>query len=63
MPAAFLDRDGEVNAPVWDERSETFESPYSAADVALVPGAAAAMAELRDAGFRLVLASNQPAAL
>jgi D-glycero-D-manno-heptose 1,7-bisphosphate phosphatase len=61
-PAAFIDRDGVINEPVWDPRTESCESPYSAADVALVPGAAAAMSALRDAGFALVIASNQPAA-
>jgi D-glycero-D-manno-heptose 1,7-bisphosphate phosphatase len=61
-PAAFLDRDGVIDEPVWDPRSETHESPYRPEDVVLVPGAAPAMARLRDAGFRLVLVSNQPAA-
>ncbi len=61
-PAAFVDRDGVVNEPVWDARTESFESPYSPDDVALVPGAAEGLARLRIAGFKLVLASNQPAA-
>jgi D-glycero-D-manno-heptose 1,7-bisphosphate phosphatase len=62
MPAAFVDRDGVINEPVWDPRTESFESPYDPAAVRLVTGAASALAELRDAGFRLVLVSNQPAA-
>jgi len=62
VKAAFVDRDGVINEPVWDARTESFESPYRPEDVALVPGAAAALQRLRDAGFRLVLVSNQPAA-
>ena len=61
-PAAFVDRDGVINEPVWDARTESFESPYRPEDVTLVAGAAEGLARLRDAGFRLVLASNQPAA-
>lgn len=58
--AVFVDRDGVINEPVYDERTGTFESPYRPQDVALVPGAAAALRGLRPA--RLVLVSNQPAA-
>jgi D-glycero-D-manno-heptose 1,7-bisphosphate phosphatase len=61
-PAVFVDRDGVLNEPVWDARTGSFESPYRPEDVALVPGAAAGLARLRAAGFKLVLASNQPAA-
>jgi D-glycero-D-manno-heptose 1,7-bisphosphate phosphatase len=60
--AVFVDRDGVVNEPVWDARTESFESPYRPEDVALVPGAADGLRRLRDAGFTLVLVSNQPAA-
>lgn len=60
--AAFVDRDGVVNEPILDARSGTFESPYDPGDVVLVAGAAEGLARLRDAGFALVLASNQPAA-
>ncbi len=62
MKAVFVDRDGVINEPVWDAHTESFESPYRPEDVALVPGAADALARLRDAGYRLVLVSNQPAA-
>lgn len=51
-----------VNEPVWDARTASFESPYTPADVALVPGAADALARLHGAGYKLVLVSNQPAA-
>ncbi|HEX6020920.1 MAG TPA: HAD family hydrolase [Solirubrobacter sp.] len=62
MKAVFVDRDGVINEPVWDPLTETYESPLRPEDVALVPGAADALARLRDAGYLLVLVSNQPAA-
>ena len=58
--AVFVDRDGVINEPVWDTRTQSFESPYRPEDVALVPGAAEGLARL--AGFKLVLVSNQPSA-
>jgi D-glycero-D-manno-heptose 1,7-bisphosphate phosphatase len=60
--AAFLDRDGVLNALVRDPLTGHFESPLRAHDVRLLPGAAAAARRLADAGFALVGASNQPAA-
>ncbi len=62
MAAVFLDRDGVITAPVPDPWLGTWESPYRPEDVALLPGAAGAVRELRAAGFLLVGASNQPAA-
>lgn len=60
--AAFLDRDGVLNALVQDPRSGRFESPLQPCDVRLLPGAAAAARRLAAAGFALVGVSNQPAA-
>jgi D-glycero-D-manno-heptose 1,7-bisphosphate phosphatase len=62
VAGVFLDRDGVITEPVRDPRLGTCESPYRAADVALVAGAAAALRELRAMGFVLIGASNQPAA-
>jgi D-glycero-D-manno-heptose 1,7-bisphosphate phosphatase len=61
-PAVFVDRDGVINEPVFDPRTGTHESPYRPEDVTLVPGAVAGLKRLRDAGYALVLASNQPSA-
>ena len=58
--AVFVDRDGVINEPVWDQRTQSYESPYRPEDVALVPGAAQALADLT--AFQLVLVSNQPSA-
>jgi D-glycero-D-manno-heptose 1,7-bisphosphate phosphatase len=60
--AVFLDRDGVLDELVPDPVSGFGESPLRVQDVRLVEGAAAAAAELAQAGFLLVCASNQPAA-
>jgi histidinol-phosphate phosphatase family protein len=51
-PAVFLDRDGTLN----DDR------PFiaRAADLHLIPGAGAALQRLREAGFLLIVVTNQP---
>lgn len=59
---AFIDRDGVLNALVPDPVAGPPESPLRPEDVRLVPGAAAAVRRLREAGWRLVGVSNQPAA-
>jgi D-glycero-D-manno-heptose 1,7-bisphosphate phosphatase len=61
-PAIFLDRDGVLNELVPDIDSGQGESPLRVADVRLIPGAAAAAASLRAAGYTLVCVTNQPAA-
>jgi D-glycero-D-manno-heptose 1,7-bisphosphate phosphatase len=47
---------------VLDPLSRLPESPLDPDDVTLIPGAAAALCRLRDAGYLLVAVSNQPAA-
>jgi D-glycero-D-manno-heptose 1,7-bisphosphate phosphatase len=61
-PAAFLDRDGVLNAGVRDPQSGLCESPLKLADVRLLPGVAAPLRRLADAGYVLVCVSNQPVA-
>ena len=51
-----------INELVPDERSGHLESPYRAEDVALMPGVPAALRELSEHGFLLIVVSNQPAA-
>jgi D-glycero-D-manno-heptose 1,7-bisphosphate phosphatase len=57
-PAVFLDRDGVLNAAVQHDGRP--HPPVSADEVVLRPGAAAACARLRAAGFLLVMVTNQP---
>jgi D-glycero-D-manno-heptose 1,7-bisphosphate phosphatase len=57
-PAVFLDRDGVLNAVV--RRGEVISSPRSLDELQIEPEAPAALARLRDAGFRLFVVTNQP---
>ncbi len=50
-PAVFLDRDGTIN-----EEVGFLSDPEQ---VALIPGSAEALARLREAGFRLIVVTNQ----
>lgn len=61
-PAVFLDRDGIINRLVHDPGTGTPESPYDPADVELETDAPWALEALAEAGYTLVVASNQPAA-
>jgi D-glycero-D-manno-heptose 1,7-bisphosphate phosphatase len=60
--AAFIDRDGVLNALVPDPVSGEPESPLRPEDVVLLPGVETALNRIREAGLLLVGVSNQPAA-
>jgi D-glycero-D-manno-heptose 1,7-bisphosphate phosphatase len=57
-PAVFLDRDGVINAAV--VRDGKPFSPATADELEILPGVAAALADLRRAGYALVVVTNQP---
>lgn len=57
-PAVFLDRDGVLNASVVREGRPY--PPDSADSMVVLPGAVEATRALKDAGFRLVVVTNQP---
>lgn len=57
-PAIFLDRDGVLNrAPVRDGLPR---APGTLAELELLPGVPEALAALRQAGYVLIVATNQP---
>jgi D,D-heptose 1,7-bisphosphate phosphatase len=56
----FLDRDGVVNELVYYEEHGIIDSPFTVAQFRLLPGVIKAVQELRDAGYTVVLVSNQP---
>ncbi|MBI4454605.1 MAG: HAD family hydrolase [Acidobacteria bacterium] len=58
--AAFLDRDGVINAMWWDPEHGTMDAPANPGQFRLLPGAGTAIQLLRDMGFLVVVASNQP---
>lgn len=57
-PAVFLDRDGTLNAPLVLEGKPY--PPANADDFVLLPGVVNGCYRLREAGFILVVATNQP---
>ena len=60
-PAVFLDRDGVLVEEVFYPQSGEWEAPWRPDDVRLIPGAAVAARRLAEAGFSLVVVSNQAA--
>lgn len=56
--AVFLDRDGVLNRAVVIDGVP--RPPASVAELEILPGVAEALAALRDAGFRLIVVTNQP---
>ncbi len=58
-PAVFLDRDGVLVEEVFYPETGEIEAPLCPEDVRLLPGAAAAARMLAQAGYALVLLSNQ----
>ena len=60
-PAVFLDRDGVLVEEIFYSQTGEWEAPLRPEDVRLIPGAAAAARRLAEAGYALVLISNQAA--
>ena len=58
-PAVFLDRDGVLVEEVFYPETGETEAPLRPDDVRLLPGAAQAARRLAEAGYALVLLSNQ----
>ena len=58
VKAVFLDRDGVINANL--KRNGKPVAPTTLADFRIFPGAAEAARRLRDAGFLLIVVTNQP---
>ena len=56
--AVFLDRDGVINRPV--VRDGKPYPPARVEDLDILPGVPEAVARLHDAGFRVVVVTNQP---
>ncbi len=57
-PAVFLDRDGVLNRTV--VRDAVPHPPQSLADFEILPGVPQALQRLADAGYQLVVVTNQP---
>jgi D-glycero-D-manno-heptose 1,7-bisphosphate phosphatase len=58
--AIFLDRDGVLNPTVLNPATGRMESPLTLAQFSLMPGVLPALQRLQNAGYPLILVSNQP---
>jgi len=58
--AVFLDRDGVINAAIWNPVEGKPDTPYSLEDFRLLPGVAQAVRTISQMGFLAVVVSNQP---
>jgi D-glycero-D-manno-heptose 1,7-bisphosphate phosphatase len=58
--AVFLDRDGVINALVFNAGTGCWESPRIPQDAKLLEGSAQAVKSLADAGYMIFVVSNQP---
>ncbi len=59
-PALFIDRDGVLNAMVYDETHGLLDSPRRPEQVRMIPGAGAFLKEMKAAGFPIIVVTNQP---
>lgn len=60
MKAAFLDRDGVINELIYYQEHGIIDSPFNVEQFRLLPGAGEAIKRLHDAGYKIVVISNQP---
>ena len=58
--AVFLDRDGVINELVYYEEHGLLDSPATMDQMQVFPWVAGAIRDLKKAGFKVVLVSNQP---
>ncbi len=56
----FLDRDGVINAVVYDPEHGIIDSPTNLGQFRLLPGAGRAIKRIKEMGFLAVVVSNQP---
>ena len=58
--AIFLDRDGVINKPVFNPKTNEYEAPHNPKDIILFPNTIESLKELIDLKYLLFLVSNQP---
>lgn len=58
--AVFLDRDGVINRIIYHREIGIIDTPFTAAQMKLLPGAASAVKKMNRLGLKAVVVSNQP---
>ncbi|MFQ5472070.1 MAG: D-glycero-alpha-D-manno-heptose-1,7-bisphosphate 7-phosphatase [Dehalococcoidia bacterium] len=58
--AVFLDRDGVINAAIYNPVEDKLDSPYNLEEFRVLPGVARGVRMMNDIGFQTIVVSNQP---
>jgi D-glycero-D-manno-heptose 1,7-bisphosphate phosphatase len=58
--AVFLDRDGVINELIYHEEQGIIDSPFTVDQLKIIGGVPEAIRMLRDAGYKIIVVSNQP---
>jgi len=58
--AVFLDRDGVITKPAYDEIRKTYRAPWSVSEVEFMPHVFESLREIYNEGYSLFIVSNQP---
>ena len=60
MKAVFLDRDGVINELIYHREQGIIDSPFTAEQLSIFPGAGEAVRNLNETDYMVILVSNQP---
>lgn len=60
MKAVFLDRDGVINELIYYPEAGIIDSPFTPEQFRLLPGVGQAICKLNQAGYKVIVVSNQP---
>ena len=58
--AIFLDRDGVITKPIFDEKRDEYRPPWSISEVEFLPHVLESLKEIYNEGYSLFIVSNQP---
>jgi D-glycero-D-manno-heptose 1,7-bisphosphate phosphatase len=58
--AIFLDRDGVITKPIFDEKREEYRPPWSVSEVEFMPKSIESLKTLSKIGYSLFIVTNQP---
>jgi D-glycero-D-manno-heptose 1,7-bisphosphate phosphatase len=56
----FLDRDGVINELIYHQEQGIIDSPFTPSQLRVIDGVPEAIGILHDAGYKVIIASNQP---
>ncbi len=60
MKAVFLDRDGVINELIYHEDHGIIDSPFTIAQLHILPGVIEAIRNFHICGYKVIIVSNQP---